>query len=212
VYRRAILFVLSAASIASADCPDDGATANAVHLMSADLLAMDSTSWVVTAQAYGRPPADASYALLDEEGLVATLSVTNVRGSGPHSVQLAIARWKRQPASRVEASNTHHVVVGPVDGDAECARLMFLGLARGGSLASRTPDAPGRSLPRDGPQYAVDLDGDRRADLVRYVRSTSGELRDHVIRSRGTGEVFRFRRRWRRTARARWHTEDLVGP
>ncbi len=162
-------------------------------------------------------PAAGVYLVIDERGPLARLEVTRATQGDSGLVGMELTPktpWLRGPPERDTAISTHYVVVGPFGEGRPCARLMFLGLARAGHAASRPADPPGRALPGNrGPRYAVDLDRDGKADLIRYIFSRGSSMKGPISIRRFAGETWRHDgRRWSRIEQRQWEQSDLIGP
>ncbi len=153
-------------------------------------------------------PGPGRYFALDRRGLRCEVRVVRTReltssmlvsGRPPHQVELAVVGdapcWTEGPGGE------HVVVVGPLAAPPARARLMALGLARAGSSPGAIPrEAPGVPLPEDRADdqigFAVDLDGDRTADVV-----TTADRRSLPASGRGTFRVEHRQRTWTRAGR-----------
>lgn len=150
------------------------------------------------------------FLLLDAAGPIATLALDRVgktRVSCLSQVTFrvvgAIHHVPRDPA--------HVVVIGPMDAPAPKARLMFLGLAVAGHAPSEPVESLGVAAPPGGaPTYAVDLDGDRAADVLVRRGEQHGAFEKGVAQIRHVEEQWQRAREWTRTSACEWTSLDTL--
>ncbi len=150
------------------------------------------------------------FLLVDTAGPIATLALDHVgktRVSCLSQVTFrvvgAIHHVPRDPA--------HVVVIGPIDAPAAKARLMFLGLAVAGHAPSEPVDSLGVTAPPGGaPTYAVDLDGDRAADVLVRRGEEHGAFDKGVAQVRHFEEQWQRARAWSRTGACEWTSLDTL--
>ncbi|MDQ3037099.1 MAG: hypothetical protein M3Y87_32190 [Myxococcota bacterium] len=148
-------------------------------------------------------PARGRYFVLDFSGVLCEARLVRSReltamletGVAPYQYELRVAG--AQPCWTRTLDNERHIVaVGPLTRRPQGARLMAMGLALAGHPTGSVPiDTPGVALPNsEHVEYAVDLDGDGRVDLVSRVT-----VRPLPSRTRGSFRIAHHRETWSRT-------------
>lgn len=156
-------------------------------------------------------PEPGTYVLLDVRGVVARLTFDPQRtrsfGQCPHRLELAV----EGTAERVPGPTDHVVVLGPL-AKVGLPRLLFLGLARGGHVATAMAEPLGvEGPPGPPPTYAVDLDGDGTGDLVLTKKESSGAVVRGAFEVQHEVRVLRRDgKRWREAAKCQWTRSDHV--
>jgi hypothetical protein len=157
-------------------------------------------------------PVPGRYVLVDVTGRVgdAQLDLDLVRGWNksshpPFHIELD---WISAPTRSPEQSGIVVVAVGPLRETLPHARLLRIGSAA---------DHPGqveRVGPRDEVKWAVDLDGDGKAEVVSYAsRQELGMVEPDFLGWRTTAETWQLRRgHWERIELCSWESGTLVGP
>jgi hypothetical protein len=160
-------------------------------------------------------PSPGNYLLVDIEGRLgeARILLDRVRGltqrlEPPFHVEL---EWETPPLRDAHSSGMI-AAVGPLRATLPSARLMRTGMASGfvdGEIRAEAVVAP-----RGQPTYAVDLDGDARADAVGYFeRREGGPVAPHELGWTAIAESWRRRaEQWERIEYCSWDGMDLIGP
>ncbi len=162
-------------------------------------------------------PASGNYLILDTEGVagLARIRPKSVRGRDhtrpepPLHVEL---EWVGAPAVR-PPDFRHRVAVGPITGTLPKARLLRAGMARAGRPVSEPDEEANVRGPHGPATYAVDLDGDGRADLVAYYHREAGARERSRIAYEERAETWsRTSRGWRRVEFVRSQSQGIIGP
>lgn len=149
------------------------------------------------------------FVLLDTAGTVATLEVVRVGKTA--GACLGQATFRVVGAIDHVPRDSHVVVVGPLAGAQPKARLLFLGLAVAGHAASEPAEPLGLAPPPGGdPTYAVDLDGDGKADLLIRRREQHGPFVKGSAKVQHYEEQWRRERKWSRTRACTWTSIDTI--
>jgi hypothetical protein len=208
------LFAMSLLSAGVAAAKPSAPPVDLIEVARADIAWTDASARTtftqVTVDALLGGTLNARYLLVDTAGPIATLTLdraTKTRAAclsqGTFRVGGAIHHVPRDPA--------HVVVVGPLDASAAKPRLMFVGLARAGRPASEAAEPLGVAPPPGGePLYAVDLDGDRVADLVHRRQEQHGAFDKGIAPVRHSLEAWQRAASWTRTRLCEWTTVDTL--
>lgn len=150
------------------------------------------------------------FLLVDTAGPIATLALARVAETGVGCLRRVSFRVVGA-IDHVPADPAHVVVIGPLDAPAPKARLMFLGLAVAGHVAPATVEPLGVAGPGGGePTYAVDLDGDRVADVFSRRSEQHGPFVNGLAEVRHVEEHWRRARSWKQTRACKWTSVDTL--
>jgi hypothetical protein len=162
---------------------------------------LEAGSRVLLGEEVAGAPLSGRYFVLDTNGLRCEARLVRSRelrssllvaGSPPHHYEL---RARRACESATPLEIEHLAAVGPL------ARVMAIGLAVAGlDPGTVSEEAPGAPMPagriQDQIELAIDLDGDRAADVLSFAHQ-----RDTPARSRGAFRVEHHREVWSRSDR-----------
>jgi len=204
--RARTICTVAVAALASLVALPSGAQSRATVLLFAVTAEMGAVHDML-GEEVAAAPVRGRYFLLDLSGvlcearLVRSRELTSMLESGVAPYQYELRVTGAQPCFTQSLDNERHVVaIGPLARRPQAARLMAMGLALAGHPTGSVPiDPPGVALPHtDHLEYAVDLDGDGRVDLVSGVT-----VRPLPSRTRGSLRVEHRRQTWARAQR-RW--------
>jgi hypothetical protein len=153
-----------------------------------------------------QPPAtlDGTYALIDVGGQLGL-----VRFNGTNEMMFV-----QQPGRDPFATKDKLLAIGPVDALLPIgARLLLYGMARAGGPSDAPVDETGE-LPRQPVEWAIDLDGDRQADVATRVEKVAEGFSKHAILREMAREIWNRDERgvWRLVDTVRWGERHLIGP
>ncbi len=164
-------------------------------------------------------PGAGRYFLLDRGGLrcearlVRSRSLESsmlVAGPAPHQVELRAMG----PCGTASVGSEILVAVGPLARRPTRGRLLAIGLALAGSVAGSIPPEPLGAAPPDGVtegfELAVDLDGDRAADLLSRQARRALPARRGSLRIEHHRETWARSGGWTRTIDATWVIESPI--
>ena len=144
-------------------------------------------------------PAAGAYLLISSAGPVGVLALDRTRSNGggcPYEAELHLV----DPPASPPATSGGFAVLGPIDPSSSATSTL---LAR---------DALGVAGPAGvSPRIAIDVDGDRKADLITAVASTHGAYVHGVAKGTATVDVWsRAGKRWSRAYRCRYPTTSYI--
>jgi AcrR family transcriptional regulator len=208
--RTAIVLGVIALGAARADAKPIVMTASGADFTAADPAKPGDHGHVVASEFPARP-VPGTYWVIGTKGPLGVIAVdgsTEHRGACPYQINAPLVD---EPAWHPGDAD-HVVVVGPVDPAATAKpRLLLLGLASAGHLASEADEPLGVAPPPNGATFAIDLDGDGVGDLVTDSSMVHGRFVRGVARvKRGERVWRRHGKRWASVAQCRWTEEDTI--